>query len=113
MDNKTIKPLMPFLRKVEKRFKPDKVILFGSRARGDNLQDSDYDILIISDAFKKIDFYQRSVYAYRLKRGIPVSMDIICLTPVEFEKRKKDLGVINQASKEGIDLLSIHKKKAA
>ena len=113
MDKKTIKPLIPFLKKVEKKFKPYKVILFGSRARGDSIEDSDYDILIISDEFKEIDFYQRSAYAYSLKRGIPVSMDIICLTREEFNQRKKELGVVNQASKEGIDLLSINKKKAA
>ena len=38
---------------------PCAIILFGSRARGDYLNDSDYDFLIISDNFKEMDFFDR------------------------------------------------------
>lgn len=103
MDKKRIKPIIPFIRKVEVRFKPEKIILFGSRARGDYFKDSDYDILIIANSFKKMGLHDRSVSVYHLK-NVPVGMDIICLTPEEFEQKKKQFGTIQQAAKEGIEI---------
>jgi len=96
---------MPYLKKVKKEFNPDKVILFGSRARGDFQKDSDYDLLIVAKKFKGINIYERSVAAYHLKRNVPVAMDILCLTPEEFEKRKKQIGIIQEADKEGVTLI--------
>jgi len=57
-------------------------------------KDSDYDLWVISKDIKKIEFYQRMVYLYRLKRGLNVSMDIIGLTPKEFKQKKQKEGVI-------------------
>jgi predicted nucleotidyltransferase len=37
-------------RVIVDRFAPEKVILFGSRARGDARLDSDYDLLIIAES---------------------------------------------------------------
>lgn len=34
-------------RRIVNRFRPEKVILFGSRARGDSRPDSDYDLLVV------------------------------------------------------------------
>lgn len=34
-------------RRIVDRFRPEKVVLFGSRARGDSRPDSDYDLLVI------------------------------------------------------------------
>ena len=106
MDKKRIKVLMPFLRKVEKEFHPQKVILFGSRARGDHSKESDYDLLIIADDFHNIHVHDRMTAAYQLKRNIAVAMDLICLTPEEFTTRKKKIGVIQAAAKEGKVLYS-------
>ncbi|MBI3412907.1 MAG: nucleotidyltransferase domain-containing protein [Candidatus Aenigmarchaeota archaeon] len=92
-----------FLRKVKKKFAPSKVILFGSRARGDYLIDSDYDLLIVSDKFSKYDWHQRMVEVIKLTEG-KFSLDVICLTEEEFEKRKKELSIVNEAVKEGVVL---------
>ena len=35
------------------RFSPRLVVLFGSRARGDHLEDSDIDVLVVSDALPR------------------------------------------------------------
>lgn len=104
MDRKQIKIILPYLKKIKEEFKPDKVILFGSRARGDYKAESDYDLLIIAKVFKGKNIYDRSVAAYHLKRNVPVAMDIICLTPTEFEKKKKEIGIIQEAAKEGITI---------
>lgn len=94
-----------FARAVQKNFSPSRIILFGSRATGKAKKDSDYDFIIISPKFKKIDWEERSTKAYHLKRNIPAAMDIICYTPEEFEKKKKQLGIVQQAVKEGIEIL--------
>ena len=103
MDQETLGKLRPFLRRVERHFKPVRCILFGSRARGETLQDSDYDLLLISPAFEGIAFYERHVQVYGLQREA-LDIDVICLTPKEFLKRKKELSVIGEAAREGVDI---------
>ena len=102
MDKKKFQIILPYIKILKEKFKPQKIILFGSRARGDNHKESDYDLLIVAEKFKNINIYERSVAAYHLKRNVPAAMDIICLTPAEFEKRKKEIGIINEAVKEGV-----------
>ncbi len=75
--------------------------MFGSRARGDYLLDSDYDLIIVSDKFKNYDFTDRMAQVMRLSDG-SVSFDIICYTEDEFEKKKKEIGTVQEAVKEGV-----------
>ena len=112
MDKKGIKTIMPLIRKIEERFQPERIILFGSRARDDYRKDSDYDLIIVADSFSKQHIHDRAVAVYAVK-NILESIDVICYAPEEFEKMRNQLGIINQAMKEGIDLLEISKKKAA
>lgn len=83
----------------------EKIIIFGSRARGDNNVDSDYDILIIikNDNIsieKKMDFIKKikdCLVEYY------IASDIIIKTNSEVEYYKNKVGsVIKQALKEGI-----------
>jgi len=62
---------------------PDRIILFGSRARGDSGPDSDLDLLIVkaSDAPPHI----RDVQAYRALSGLGASKDVLWYTPEEVE----------------------------
>jgi predicted nucleotidyltransferase len=54
-----IEQIKGFLARVEQKFSPERVILFGSRARGDHLQDSDYDIIVVSRHFEDSHFLDR------------------------------------------------------
>ena len=92
-----------FLGKVIEKFKPRLVILFGSRARGDYLKSSDYDILIVSEHFRKLDFRERIVRIYELMDE-PLRVDVLCYTPEEFEKKRKELGIVRKALEEGVVL---------
>lgn len=100
-----LKPIIPLLDSIKKRFKPEKIILFGSRAKGYALKESDYDLLVVSVAFAKVDMYQRMVDIYHLQT-VPITVDVICLTPKEFDERKRSIGIIHDAIKEGIDITS-------
>ncbi len=69
---------------------PERVYLFGSRARGDADPDSDFDILVVV-AESPLPGYARDRLALRALRGLSVPVDAIVLTSAEFEKK---LGVV-------------------
>ena len=35
----------------------------------------------------------------------PVDLEVLCYTPQEFERKKKQIGIVKQAVKDGIDLI--------
>jgi len=54
---------------------PDKIILFGSRARGDFGEESDYDIFILKKGVEHRRKLAQQIY--RLLYGVGASIDII------------------------------------
>ncbi|MBI5803891.1 nucleotidyltransferase domain-containing protein [Candidatus Pacearchaeota archaeon] len=100
---KIINNLRTFLEKAKKVTNIKKTILFGSQATGKSKENSDVDIIIISEDFKDKVSYKRSPEFY-LMWDYPQDIDIICLTPEEFEKKKKQIGVIKQAVEDGIEI---------
>ncbi len=98
----TIKELKKLKEKI-KKFKLDKMILFGSRARNEELEYSDADVIVVSKDFENLKFRERpdeflDVWTY------PIDLEILCYTPIEFEKKKKQIGIVQQAVKEGIEI---------
>jgi predicted nucleotidyltransferase len=63
---------------------PDKVILFGSHARGDAGRDSDVDLLIVAETSLRPADRVRTVSRLLSPRPFPV--DIIVRTPEEMER---------------------------
>jgi uncharacterized protein len=67
-------------------FHPDLIYLFGSQARGDATEDSDYDIMVIvpnSDQPR----YARAQEGYGVLWGIPIAKDLLIWTRDEFERQ--------------------------
>lgn len=91
-----------FMSKVRDRFKIDQALLFGSRARGDELADSDYDVVLVSPDFEGIFFSQRSALMYDFWTYWPLEIEPLCYTPKEFETKKGQMGIVSEAVKEGI-----------
>ena len=103
-NKKTLNILKKHLKFLKKTFNPEKIILFGSRARGDNLEESDFDLIIVSEKFKDIDFRERMIKAYGnwdKKEGL----DVICYTPEEFKKLSKRITIVKEAVEKGIEIL--------
>src|SRR6266498_4931718 len=75
-------------RRLKEQYGAEKVILFGSYARGEATEDSDVDLLVIAPTNERL--FQRMATALRLVRdlyrGIPISP--IVLKPEEIEERK-------------------------
>lgn len=85
------------------KFSPEKIILFGSQARGTADNKSDVDLLIISelkdDRFNLMDKMRYSLLS------INYAFDVIILTRKEFERDKKYPGTVARyATKEGVVL---------
>jgi len=88
------------VRRIVKRFDPDRVILFGSHARGTAGPDSDVDLLIVmSVAGSK---REKQLEVRRALHEFKVSKDIIVTTPEDFVWRKEIPGTIERpAAREG------------
>lgn len=78
--------------------------IFGSRVRGDYLKDSDYDIIVVSEAFRGKHFTERSSEILRVlwNDGIIGDFEVLCYTPEEFERKKRAYGIVRKAVEEGI-----------
>lgn len=105
MGRKADPKAVDFIRRVKKKFHLEKALLFGSRARGDFLKHSDYDILLVSPDFKGIFFTQRIAKMYAFWKHYPLEIEPLCYTPEEFAQKKRQLGIIRQAVKEGIEII--------
>ncbi len=93
-----LKELLPRLY----RLNPEKVILFGSFARGDVHKGSDLDLIIIKKEVPE-KFLKRLDFAYEaLEPDFP--LDLLVYTPEEIEKMKEINPFIKKALKEGIIL---------
>ncbi len=75
---------------------PDKVLIFGSRAKENAREESDIDIIIVSDYFSKMSFIQRMPFLLK-KAPFEKHVDYLCYTPDEFEKVKKASSVLIDA----------------
>ena len=64
--------------------RPQRIVLFGSRARGTARSDSDLDLLIVEES--SLPRYQRSPRYYHALAGLFPSKDIVVYTPAEVEE---------------------------
>ncbi len=95
--------ILEFKKKVKRKYPDAKILLFGSRARGEALKDSDYDFIIVSKRFEGIGFLERIQKIYELW-DYKLHADILCYTPEEFEKRKDSLTIVGEAVKHGVEV---------
>jgi predicted nucleotidyltransferase len=75
-----------FARQVAERFKPDRIILFGSYAYGRPHKWSDVDILVVMPTRNEID---KSVHIWNAIDP-PFSLDLIVRTPYNLEWRLRE-----------------------
>jgi predicted nucleotidyltransferase len=75
-----------FARQVAERFRPDKIILFGSHAYGTPHADSDVDILVIMPARNELD------QAFKIRCEVPAQfpMDLLVFKPQHVKWRLEE-----------------------
>ncbi len=78
----------------------ERVILFGSYARGDATEDSDVDLMIVAES--ELPRFKRSRGLYTLIRPHPFAMDLVVYTPEEVERGKRsDFSFVSGVLREG------------
>jgi uncharacterized protein len=86
---------------IVRRFNPSRVILFGSRARGDARPDSDVDLLEVMPAVD--DRRALAIAIRRALAGSALPKDVIVTTPQEIADRGDLVGTTLQAAlREGV-----------
>jgi predicted nucleotidyltransferase len=79
-------PLQKIVEIITRTADPDRIILFGSRARRDNKKQSDYDICVIKHGVtRRRDL---AMQLYRDLYGVGAAVDIIVETPDTYEELK-------------------------
>ena len=81
---------------------PERVILFGSRARGDARPDSDLDLLIVQPAQPGKSRWEELRCLRQALRRFPIAKDLLLFRPSEFEYWRESLNhVVGHALREG------------
>ena len=98
--NPVKKQIQNMVRRIAAEFDPDKIILFGSHARGEAGPDSDVDLLVVMPVKGSKRAKQLEIRA--AVHNIQVPKDIVVSRPEEFQWRKDVVGTIEHpAAHEG------------
>jgi predicted nucleotidyltransferase len=76
--------LAEIVARIREAVHPQRIVLFGSRARGEAEPGSDVDILVVAPS--SAPRWRRTVPLYRLLAGLGVPKDIVWWTPEEVEQ---------------------------
>ena len=91
MAKNTVVEAIKFLEKClkDKGLNISKIILFGSQAKGESTEESDIDILIVSNDFQDKDIFERATLTKDAEimtiKKFMIPLDIITMTQEEFE----------------------------
>lgn len=87
------------IRRIVEVSQPEKIVLFGSAARGEMGPHSDVDLLIVKAGADALDLMGR---IYRRLRGVGAAVDAIVVSPEDVERyRNSHALVIKPALREG------------
>jgi predicted nucleotidyltransferase len=88
------------VRRIVREFRPERVIVFGSHARGEAGPDSDVDLLVVMPVHGSRR--EKQVDIRVALHDIRVPIDVIVTSPEDFAWRKEVVGTIEYpAAKEG------------
>lgn len=87
-------------RRIVEEFRPRRIILFGSQARGTSDSRSDVDLLVILDDVPDVKSVTLAID--RSLWDLPMARDVVVMTPQQFERDRHIPGTIARpAFKEG------------
>lgn len=102
-DPRVAAALRGFVGRLRRTYRIERILLFGSRARGDSLESSDVDLVVVSPDFQGVGWRERIIAVSRMWKG-PVRLEPLCYTPEEFRNRSKELSIVRRAREEGVRL---------
>ncbi|MFA6570434.1 MAG: nucleotidyltransferase domain-containing protein [Bacteroidota bacterium] len=85
---------------IARRYSPDKLILFGSRAIGNYNEDSDYDVFVLKSGIESKRKLTQELYKLLIDKSI--SVDFIVETPENYAKiNDNPFMIYNEIAKTG------------
>lgn len=103
LDPKTRAVLDEVVRRIVEVAAPERIVLFGSAARGEVREDSDIDLLIVKRGVE-----HRRRLAQEIDRrlfGIPLAVDVIVVTPEDVLSAQGRVGsIVGPALREGREI---------
>ena len=99
-----VRDLLPTIRRrLVSRFRPERIVVFGSQARGDATQHSDLDLLVVVP--DKTDIRSATRDMYEVLDDLPIAKDIVVATLADIERLGNLVGTILQpALREGVTI---------
>jgi len=91
------------IRRIVEVAQPDRIILFGSAARGEMGPNSDFDLLVVKAGVASRRELAQQIYLNLF--GVPAPVDVIVVTPEDLERFRDRIGsIIGPALREGKEL---------
>lgn len=95
--------LAEVIRRIVEVAQPDRIILFGSAARGEAGPDSDLDLLVVKAGVSHRGQLAEEIYVRLV--GVPVPVDVLVVTPEDIERYRQSVGsIIGPALREGVEV---------
>ena len=88
------------VRRIVEVARPDRIVLFGSAARGEMGPDSDLDVLVVKSGVEHRRRLAQDIYMNL--SGVGIGVDVIVLTPEDIETQRNGVGsIVGPALDEG------------
>lgn len=105
MDKEIYNSITEYINKLKSSgLRVKKVFLYGSYALGTAKENSDIDLLIISDDLKNMDLWERLAFLGRTKVGIKKPMEILGLTEEEFTSSDCPTFIRDEVKLKGLEI---------
>jgi predicted nucleotidyltransferase len=99
-------------RRLVRGFGPDRIVLFGSQARGQASDDSDLDLLVVVPSVGDRRLAAAAMYA--ALHGIPIGTDIVVVSVADVERFGDTKGsILEPALREGVSIFARQQTAAA
>ncbi len=85
--------------------KVKKIILYGSHASGMAREDSDLDLVVVSDDLKDMDLWERLCLLGEARMGIKRPMEILGYTEEEYESDECGTFIRDEVKAKGIEVI--------
>lgn len=102
-NQQVIEHLRQLKSSLSQRYRLQQFLLFGSRARNEELLTSDADLLVVSEDFSGTKFRHRPEKILEFWSDV-VDLEVLCYTPDEFEEMKNRIGIVRQAVADAVDI---------
>lgn len=85
--------------------KVQKIVLYGSCTSGNAQEESDIDLVVVSDDFKEMDLWERLCLLGRARIGIKRPMEILGLTKEEFVAGRSGTFIGDEIKAKGVEVI--------